>query len=283
MLSISPRLLGERVSNHLEKAMAPQSSTLAWTIPWREEPGRLQSMGVRRVKTLTERLHFHFSLSCIGEGNGNPLQCSCLENSRDGGAWWAAIYGVAQSRTRLKLWMWELDDKESWLPKNWCFWTVVLEKTLESPLNCKKLQSVHPKGNQSWTFIGRTDVGAEAPILWPPDAKSWLTWKDHDAGKDCRWEEKGMIEDKMVGWHHQLNGHEFEQALGDGEGQRSLVCCGPWGRRELGTTERLSWTELCLYVYMYKLLCATLMEYSKLWHLDSVLKSRDITLPTRFI
>ena len=107
------------------------------------------------------------------------------------------------------VWMWELDYKENWAPKNWCFWTVVLEKTLESPLDCKGFQPVHPKGNQSWVLIGRTDVEAETPILRPPDAKSWLIWKDPDAGKDWRQEKKGTTEDKMVGWHHRLNGHEF--------------------------------------------------------------------------
>ena len=114
-------------------------------------------------------------------------------------------YGFPNSH----VWMWELDYKESWAPKNWCFWTVVLEKTLESPLDCKETKPVHPKGNQSWMFIGRTDVEAETPILWPPDVKSWLTGKDPDAGKDWRQEEKGMAEDEMVGWHHRLNGHEF--------------------------------------------------------------------------
>ena len=107
------------------------------------------------------------------------------------------------------VWIWELDYKESWAPKTWCFWTVVLEKTLESPLDCKEIQSVHPKGNQSWMFIGRTDVEAETPILWPADTKSWLSAKDPDAEKDWRQEEKRMTEDKMVGWHHRLNGHEF--------------------------------------------------------------------------
>ena len=102
-----------------------------------------------------------------------------------------------------------LDHKESWAPKIWCFWTVVLKKTLESPLDCKEIQPFHPKGNQSWIFIGRTDAEAETPILWLPDAKSWFIWKDPDAGKDWRWEEKGMTEDEMVGWHHRLNGHEF--------------------------------------------------------------------------
>ena len=100
--------------------------------------------------------------------------------------------------------MWELDCEESWAPKNWCFWTVVLEKTLESPLDCKEIQPVHPKGHQSWVFIGRTDVEAETPIFWPPDAKNWLTGKDPDAGKDWRWEEKGTTEDEMTGWHHRL-------------------------------------------------------------------------------
>ena len=123
--------------------------------------------------------------------------------------------------------MWELDYKVNWEPKNWCFWTVVLEKTLESPLDCKEIQPVHPKGNQSWVFIGRTDVEAETPILWPPDAKSWLILKDPDAGKDWRQEEKGTIEEEMVVWHHWLNGHEFEQVPGDGERQGSLVCCSP--------------------------------------------------------
>ena len=135
------------------------------------------------------------------------------------------------------VWMWELDYKESWAPKNWCFWTVVLEKTLETSLDCKEIQPVHPKGNEPWIFIGRTDAEPEAPILWPPDAKNWLTGKDPDAGKDRRHEEKGMTEDEMVGWHHQHNGHEFEQALRAGDGQRSLACCSPWGLKESDMTE----------------------------------------------
>ena len=107
------------------------------------------------------------------------------------------------------LWMWELDYKESWVQKNWCFWTVILEKTFESPSDCKGIQPVHPKWNQSWMLIGRTDVEAETPILWPPDGKNWLIGKDSDAGKDWRWEEKGPTVDEMVGWHHWLNGREF--------------------------------------------------------------------------
>ena len=114
-------------------------------------------------------------------------------------------YGFSSSH----VWMWELDYKESWATKNWCFWTMVLEKTLESPWDYKEIQPVHPKGNQSWIFIRRTDTEAETPILWPPDAKNWLIWKDPDAGKDWTLEEKGTIEAEMVGWHHQLNGYEF--------------------------------------------------------------------------
>ena len=132
-------------------------------------------------------------------------------------------YGFSGSH----VWMWELDYKESWSLKNWCLWTVVLEKTLKSPLDCKKIQPVHPKGTQFWIFIGRTDVEAETPILGPPDAKNWLILKDRDAGKDWRQEEKGMTEDEMVGWHHWLNGHEFELTLGVSDGQGGLACCSP--------------------------------------------------------
>ena len=140
------------------------------------------------------------------------------------------------------VWMWELDYKESWALKTWCFWTVVLEKTLESPLNCKEIQIVHPKGDQSWVFIGRTDFEAETPKLWPPDAKSWLIWKDPDAGKYWGQEEKGMTEDEMVRWHHWLGGCGFGLTLGVGDGQAGLMCCGSWGRKESDTTE-LNWTE----------------------------------------
>ena len=190
--------------------------------------------------------------------------------------------------------MWELDHKEGWVPKNWCFPAVVLEKTLESPLtarrsnlsnikeispeyslegrmlkllwrrlsteelillncgvgedsweslDCKETKSVNPRGNPSWIFIGRTAADAETPILWPPDAKNWLIGKDPDAGKDWRQEEKGTTEDEMAGWHHWLNGHEFEQVLGVGDGQGSLACCSPWGHKESDMTEQLNWTE----------------------------------------
>ena len=143
------------------------------------------------------------------------------------------------------VWMWELDSEESWALKNLCFWTVMLEKTLESPLDCKEIQPVHPK-DQSWVFIGRTDVEAETPILWPSDAKSWLIWKDPDAGRDWGQEEKGMTEDDMAGWHHWFNGHEFRWASGVGIGQGGLACCGSCGLKESDTTEWLNWTELIL-------------------------------------
>ena len=139
--------------------------------------------------------------------------------------------------------MWKLYHNESWVLKNWCFWAALLEKTFKSPLDSKEIKPVNPKGNQSWILIGRTDAEAETPILWPLDAKNWLIWKDPDAGKDWR-QEKGMTEDEMVGWHHQLNGHEFEQALGVGDGQGSLACRSSWGRKELVWLN--DWTDLWL-------------------------------------
>ena len=129
-------------------------------------------------------------------------------------------YGFSRSH----VWMWELDYKESWVPKNWCFWTVVLEKTFESSFDCKEIQPVNPNGNQSQISIGRTDGEAETPILWPPDA-NWLIWKDPGTGKDWRQEEKGMTEDEMVGWHHWLDGRESEWTPGVGDGQEGLACC----------------------------------------------------------
>ena len=139
------------------------------------------------------------------------------------------------------VWMWEWDHKEGWALKNWCIWTVVLEKTLENPLACKE-KPIHPKRNQSWIFTERTDVKAEIPILWPLDAKNWLIRKDPDVRKDWR-QEKGTTEDEMVGWHHELNGHEFEKAPGAGDGQGSLACCSLWGCKESDTTEWLNGTE----------------------------------------
>ena len=138
------------------------------------------------------------------------------------------------------VWMWELNHKEGWVPKNWCFWTVVLEKTLESPLNSKEIKLFNRKGNQPWLFLGRTDAEAEAPILWPPDVKSRVIGKDPDAGKDCKQKEKKATEDEMVEWHHQLKGREFEQIPEDSEGQGSLACYSPWGCKESDTTEWLN-------------------------------------------
>ena len=141
--------------------------------------------------------------------------------------------------------MWGLDHKESWALKNWCFWTMVLEKALESLLDCKDIKPVNPKGNQSWIFIGRTDPEAETPKLWPPDVKNWLIGRDPDAGKI---EGRGIrgTGDKMVGWHHQLTGREFEQAPGVGAGQGSLACCSPWVAKS--QTWLSDWTELNWYL-----------------------------------
>ena len=143
------------------------------------------------------------------------------------------------------VWMWTLDCEESWVPKNWCFWTVVLEKTLESPLDCKEIQPIHSKGDQSWVFFGRTDAEAETPTLWPPHARSWFIGKDSDAGRDWGQEEKGTTEDEMAGWHHRLDGQEIGWTPGVGDGQGGLACCSSWGRRESDTTKQLNWTELC--------------------------------------
>ena len=135
-------------------------------------------------------------------------------------------------------WMWELDCEEGWMLKNWCFWTGVLEKTLESPLDCKEIQPVHSKGDQPWDFFGRSDAKAETPVLWPPHVKSWLIGKD--SGRDWGQEEKGTTEDEMAGWHHGLDGHESEWTPGDGDGQGGLACCNSWVRKELDRTEQLN-------------------------------------------
>jgi len=140
-------------------------------------------------------------------------------------------------------WMWKLDCEEGWAPKNWCFWTVVLEKTLESPLDCKEIQPVHSEGDQPWDFFGRNDAKAETPVLWPPHVKSWLIGKDSDAGRDWGPEEKGMTEDEMAGWHRWLDGCESEWTPGVGDGQGGLACCDSWGRKESNTTEQLIWSD----------------------------------------
>ena len=176
--------------------------------------------------------------------------------------------------------MGELDCKEGWVPKNWCFWTVVLEKTLESPLDCKEIQPIHPKGDQSWVFIGRTDAEVETPVLWPPHVKSWLIGKDSDAGREWGQEEEGTTEDEMARWHHRLDAHEFGWTLGVGDGQGGLACCNSWGHKESDMAERLNWTEWtdsCLTMLLYFLLhskvnpCIECKEFPE----DSITQSNE--------
>ena len=186
---------------------------------------------------MTERLSVTHSFAPWKKSYDKPKQY--IKNQRHYFAdkcLYSQSYGFSSSHVQ----MWQLDHNEGWALKNWSFQTVVLEKTLESLLDSKEIQPVNPKGNQSWIFTGRTDAEAKAPILWPPHEKIWFIGKDLDAGKDRRQEEKGTTEDEMVGWHQQLNGHEFEQTLGDGYGQESLECCSPWGHKESDTTEWLN-------------------------------------------
>ena len=151
----------------------------------------------------------------------------------------AMVFPVVIMDVRVGLW-------RKRVPNNWCFWTVVLQKTLESTLDCKEIQPVHPKGDQSWVFIGRTDVEAETPVLWPPHAKGWLTGKAPDAGRDWGQEEKGMTEDEMAGWHHWLNGHGFGWTPGVGDRQGGLLCSGSWGGKESDRTKQLNWLSICI-------------------------------------
>ena len=168
------------------------------------------------------------------------------------------------------VWMWELDHKESCALKNWCFWTVMLEKTLETPLDHKEIKPVNPQGNQSWISIGRTDAEAETPIVWPPDTKNWLIRKGPDAGKDWRQEEKRKTEDDMVGWHHWLDGHEFEQAQGVDDGQGGLACCSPWGCKELDTTEWLNWIIKVYMAKVSRLICWAMEVINSFKYISSV-------------
>ena len=201
-------------------------------------------------------------------GNGESSQ---IEPSGFSCKLWSTFYGFSSGH----VWMWELDHKECWVPKNWCFQTVVLEKTLESPLDRKEIKPVNPKGNQPWVFTGRTDAEAETPILWPFYAKSQLIGKDPDAGKDWRQEEKGMTEDETVGWHHQLNGHEFEQTSRDGEGQGGLACCSPRGHEELHMTQWLnSNRDAELWPTYQSLTLSLLLSLLTLWFSTHVLKTR---------
>ena len=214
--------------------MATHSSVLAWRIPGTGEPGGLPSMGSNRVGhdwsdlgggggSFLLAVGWGWELEGVFESVGNVLR---LDSDKGPSS-------QSSDFSSSLVWMWKLNDKESWVPKNWCFWTVVLEKTHESPLDFKEIQQSTLKDR---IFIGRTDAAAETPILWPPDAKNWLTGKDPEAGKDWRQEEKGKTEDEMVWWHHWLDGHKFEEA-----GQGSLACCSPWGRKESNLTEWLNW------------------------------------------
>ena len=240
--------------------MATHSSTLAWKVPWMEEPGRLQSMGSLRVRTwlrdFTFTFHFHALkkemathssiLAWRIQGTEEPGGLPSMGSHRVGHDW-SDLAAAAVKAMVFPVVMYgceSLDHKKSWVLKNWCFWTGMLEKTLESPLGCKEIKPIHPKGNQSCIFIGRSDGEAEAPIFWPPDVKNWLIGKNPDAGKDWRQEEKGTTEDEMIGWHYQFDGREFEQAQGVGDGQGSLMCCSPWGCKEPDTTERLNSLEI---------------------------------------
>ena len=199
-----------------------------------------------------EKGYISHCISFLGLGRKAMTNLDCILKSRDITlpAKVHVVKAIGFSSSLVQ--MWESYHKESWVPKNWCFWTVVLGKTLQSSLDFKEIQPVHSKRNQSWIFTGRTDAEAETPILWLPDAKNWLIGKDLDAGKDWRQEEKGMTEDEMVGWHNRLNGHESEQAPGVADGQGGLVCCSPWGRKELDMTEWLNWTYIFPIFYFLK-------------------------------
>ena len=170
-------------------------------------------------------------------------------------------YGFSSSH----VWIWELDHKERWATENWFFWIVLLEKTLKSPLDCKEIKPANPKGNQSWIFIGRTDAEAEVPILWPLHVKGWLTGKDPDAGQDWSQEKKRVTEDEVIGWQHQLNRHEFQQALGV-DGQRSLVCCSPWGHKQSDTSKWLNWIDTVSSVLHFFLWICLIVPYPSIFY-----------------
>ena len=255
----------------MEKAMAPTLVLLPGKSHGRRSLEGCSPWG-RWGSDKTERLHFHFSLSCIGERNGNPLQCSCLENPRDGGAWWAAVSGVAQSQTRLKrlsssrvnyfankgpssqgygfscghVWIWELDYEEGWAPKNWCFWTVVLEKTPESPLECKEIQPVHSEGDQPWDFFGGNDAKAETPVLWPHMRRVDSLEKTLMLGGTGGRRRRGRQRMRWLNGITNSTEVESKWTPGVGDGQGGLACCDSWGRKESDMTEWLNWTESAL-------------------------------------
>jgi len=224
----------------LEKGKATHSSTLAWRIPRTEEPGRLQSMGSQRVRHdwatsqnyCSDYSHAIKTLAPEKKNYDKPRQCTKKQRYHFADK---CLYSQSYGFSSSQVWMWELDHKESWMTKNWCFWITGLEKTLESPLGSKEIKPINLKGNQPWIFIERTDTEAEAPIHWPPDVKSQFIGKDTDVGKNWG-QEKGTTEDEMVGWHHQLNGLAFEQTPGDSEGQGSLVGCSSSSHKESDPT-----------------------------------------------
>ena len=211
--------------------MATHSSVLAWRIPGTGEPGGLPSMGSHRVG------HNWSNLAAAAPWKKPRQHIKKQRHYFDDKCPYSQSYCFSSSHVK----MWELDYQESWAPKYWCFWTVVLEKTLEIPLDWKEIKPVNLKGNRSWIFIGRTDAEAEASILWLPDEMNWLSRKDPDAGQDWRQEEKGTREEEMVEWHHRLIGHECEFTPRVGDGQGGLACCSPWGRKESDMTEQLNW------------------------------------------
>ena len=229
--------LRKRITTGKPSIYAVHGIRKSWT--WLSHEQEEQNFLGRQVSVCPSWYIFSFK-----KMNDSPCSSAAYESVQSGLNWPCRVALLRLSVCVISLfwpflvhvWMWELDHKESWVPKNWYFWTVVLEKTLESPLDC------NPIGKQSWIFIGRTDAEAEALILWLPDGKNWLIGKDPNAGKDWRQEEKGMTKDEMIGWHHQLDWHEFEHAPGVGDGQGSLACCSPWGHKELDMIDRLNWT-----------------------------------------
>ena len=227
--------------------MSSSSMAQFWKDPWRGQ-GKLDELLIYEVKSrVNHNMEACLGLSAISEDELSMWTLKIANTSYVSMDFFffnivipsSQGYGFSSSH----VWTWELDCEESWALKNWCCWTMMLEKTLESPLDCKEVQPAHSEGDQPWDFFGRNDAKAETPVLWPPHAKSWLTGKDPDAGRDWGQDEKGTKEGEMAGWHHRLDGREFEWALGVGDGQGGLASCSSWDRKESDTTEQLNWTE----------------------------------------
>ena len=228
---------GLKLSIEKTKTMAPSPIT-SWQIDW-ETMETVKDFIFLGSKITADGDCSHEIKRCLLLGRKAMTNLDSIQKQR----YYKDLSSQSHGFSRSHVWMWELDHKKSWSPKNGCFWTVVLEKTLESPLDCKEIQPINLQGNRSWVFIGRTDAEAETPILWPPDAKNWLLGKDPDTGKDWRQGEKGTTEDEMVGWHHQLDGHQSEQTLTVGDGQGGLACCSPWSHKRSDMTEWLNGTD----------------------------------------